>query len=116
MILVAIVGLALILLALSSRLFGLWLYRRVVASPGHLLAVLPARHRGTGSYDMHNNVRGFASRARVAAGEGSGSLGKPDFAERINELAGSRWCRLETCRPVPCSLGFCLLHSGLPRN
>jgi len=33
MIVVAILGLGLILLALASRLFGLWLYRRVVASP-----------------------------------------------------------------------------------
>jgi hypothetical protein len=33
MIVVAIVGLALILLALTSRLLGLWLYRRVIASP-----------------------------------------------------------------------------------
>jgi hypothetical protein len=32
MILVAILGLILILLALASRLSGLWLYRRVVAS------------------------------------------------------------------------------------
>ena len=33
MLVVAIVGLVLILLALASRLFGLWLYRRVIASP-----------------------------------------------------------------------------------
>jgi hypothetical protein len=33
MLVVAILGLVLILLALASRLFGLWLYRRVVASP-----------------------------------------------------------------------------------
>jgi len=32
-IVVAILGLVLILLALASRLGGLWLYRRVVASP-----------------------------------------------------------------------------------